>query len=151
MLLKTTNKCLGKVRLYLILILNFHQTIQRFTYKYRKNNCRLRMFRLHKGPDVDRSVQRIRERHNCTVRSGKPVTSMGEYNQYSGLLLWPPSYVKVIKLRGSQSETKLLGKGNRASINKLCLSYRHYNFQIRYEQINVNISRPKMNQSYVLT
>ena len=109
------------------------------------------MFRLHEGPIWLGHDNRVNRRINCTIRSGKPVTSMGEYNQYSGLLLWPPSYVKVIRLRGSQSETKLLGKGNRASINKLCLSYCHNNFQIRYEQINVNISRPKMNQSYVLT
>ena len=63
----------------IFLILNFHQTIQRFTYKYRKNNCRLRMFRLHEGPIWLGHDNRVNRRINCTVRSGKPATSVKEY------------------------------------------------------------------------
>ena len=33
------------------------------------------MFRPSKGPEMDRS-ERIREKHNCAIRLGKPVTSM---------------------------------------------------------------------------
>ena len=34
----------------LCFILNFRQTIQRFTLEYHKNKCRLRMFKPHEGP-----------------------------------------------------------------------------------------------------
>ena len=77
------------ISMILILILNFHQTIQRFTIKYHKNKWRLRMFRLHEGPVWLGHNRRVNRRINCTVRSGKPATSVKEY-KYSGLLLWPP-------------------------------------------------------------